>query len=117
MPNAHARLVCSAPARSRALHVDLGVLAQLEGAIEHCVNVNNDDPKPFTLRKTADDILASVQRFCLQTSRSRHQRCAAKSPEEATPLCPHERLKESDGDDGPGNHPHGDGQGGIAPQQ
>ncbi len=49
MSNAHARLVCSAPALSRALHVDLGVLAQLEGAIEHCVNVNNDDPKPFKL--------------------------------------------------------------------
>ena len=29
--------------------------------------VNNEDPKPFAWSKTADDILASIERFCLQT--------------------------------------------------
>ena len=45
---------------------------QLEDAIKHYVKVNNDDPKPFIWAKTADDILASVERFCLRTSNSRH---------------------------------------------
>src|SRR5664279_2057434 len=45
---------------------------QLEDAIKHYVKVNNADPKPFIWSKTADDILASVERFCLRTSNSRH---------------------------------------------
>jgi transposase len=45
---------------------------QLEQAIRHYIKVNNDDPKPFVWTKTADDILASVERFCLRTSNSRH---------------------------------------------
>ena len=45
---------------------------QLEQAIRHYIKVNNDDPKPFVWPKTADDILASVERFCLRTSNSRH---------------------------------------------
>jgi len=45
---------------------------QLERAIRHYIKVNNDDPKPFVWAKTADDILASVERFCLRTSNSRH---------------------------------------------
>jgi hypothetical protein len=36
------------------------------------VKVNNEHPKPFVWSKTADDILASVERFCLRTSNSRH---------------------------------------------
>jgi hypothetical protein len=44
---------------------------QLEEAIKHYVKVNNADPKPFNWSKTADDILASVERFCLRTSNSR----------------------------------------------
>jgi hypothetical protein len=36
------------------------------------VAVNIDDPKPFVWSKTADNILASVERFCLRTSNSRH---------------------------------------------
>ena len=43
---------------------------QLEQAIRHYIKVNNDDPKPFVWSKTADDILASVERFCLRTSNS-----------------------------------------------
>ena len=45
---------------------------QLEQAIRHYIKVNNNDPKPFVWSKTADDILASVERFCLRTSNSRH---------------------------------------------
>ena len=45
---------------------------QLEQAIRHYIKVNNNDPKPFVWSKTADDILASIERFCLRTSNSRH---------------------------------------------
>jgi transposase len=45
---------------------------QLEAAIKHYVKVNNLDPKPFIWAKTADDILASVELFCLRISNSRH---------------------------------------------
>lgn len=45
---------------------------QLEQAIRHYIEVNNDDPKPFIWSKTADDILASIERFCLRTSNSLH---------------------------------------------
>jgi len=45
---------------------------QLEQAIRHYIKINNNDPKPFVWAKTADDILASVERFCLRTSNSRH---------------------------------------------
>ena len=38
---------------------------QLEQAIRQYIQINNDDPKPFVWTKTADDILASVERFCL----------------------------------------------------
>jgi len=36
---------------------------QLEQAIRHYIKVNNNEPKPFVWSKTADDILASVERF------------------------------------------------------
>lgn len=45
---------------------------QLEQAIRHYIKLNNDAPKPFVWTKTADDILASIERFCLRTSNSRH---------------------------------------------
>ena len=45
---------------------------QLEQAIRHYIDVNNLDPKPFVWSKTADDILASIERFCLRTSNSLH---------------------------------------------
>jgi hypothetical protein len=41
-------------------------------AIRHYIKNNNDNPKPFVWSKSADDILASVERFCLRTSNSRH---------------------------------------------
>ncbi len=45
---------------------------QLEQAIRHYLDVHNANPKPFVWTKSADDILASIERFCLRTSNSRH---------------------------------------------
>ena len=44
----------------------------LERAILAYVAETNADPKPFVWTKTADDILASVARFCQRTSNSGH---------------------------------------------
>ena len=43
---------------------------ELEQAIRKYLQVHNADPKPFVWTKSADDILASVERFCLRTSNS-----------------------------------------------
>jgi len=45
---------------------------ELEQALHRHIELNNTDPKPFAWSKTADDILASIERFCLRTSNSRH---------------------------------------------
>ena len=45
---------------------------ELEEAIRDYLNLHNVDPKPFAWTKTADDILASIERFCLRTSNSGH---------------------------------------------
>ena len=42
----------------------------LEQAIRSYLDVNNSAPKPFSWSKTADDILASIERFCLRISQS-----------------------------------------------
>jgi transposase len=42
---------------------------ELEGAILDYVEHNNVDPKPFVWTKTADEIIASVARFCQRTLR------------------------------------------------
>ena len=44
----------------------------LEAAIHAYIDETNADPKPFIWTKSADDILASVARFCLRTSNSDH---------------------------------------------
>ena len=54
------------PPRHPSLH------APARASIKHYLELNNADPKPFVWTKTADDILASVERFCLRTSNSRH---------------------------------------------
>jgi hypothetical protein len=43
-------------------------IADLEKAIRAYIAATNTDPKPFRWTKTADDILASIQRFCLRTT-------------------------------------------------
>lgn len=43
---------------------------QLEQAIRQYLELNNANPKPFVWAKSADDILASIERFCLRISNS-----------------------------------------------
>ena len=45
---------------------------QLEQAIRQYLELNNNNPKPFVWSKSADDILASIESFCLRTYNSRH---------------------------------------------
>ena len=45
---------------------------QLEQAIRSYLTTYNADPKPFAWAKSADDILASIERFCLRISNSGH---------------------------------------------
>jgi transposase len=45
---------------------------QLEAAIRQYIAVTNARPKPFVWTKTADEILASVARFCHRISDSGH---------------------------------------------
>ncbi len=45
---------------------------ELERAIRQYMNIYNENPKPFVWTKTADEILASVARFCKRISDSGH---------------------------------------------
>ena len=45
---------------------------ELESAIRHYIDQHNELPKPFRWTKTADDILASLARFCMRTSETGH---------------------------------------------
>ncbi|MGH8772750.1 MAG: IS630 family transposase, partial [Burkholderiales bacterium] len=45
---------------------------ELETAIREYLATHNKDPKPFVWTKSADDILASLARFCMRTSNSGH---------------------------------------------
>lgn len=45
---------------------------QLEDAIRQYLDTYNENPKPFIWTKTADDILATIERFCLRISNSQH---------------------------------------------
>ena len=45
---------------------------ELVAAIEHYLAITNQSAKPFVWSKTADEILASVARFCERTSNSGH---------------------------------------------
>jgi hypothetical protein len=44
----------------------------LEAAIMAYIAVANEQPRPFVWTKTADEILASVARFCHRISNSGH---------------------------------------------
>jgi hypothetical protein len=68
--------------RARACHNRLGVrngrrtascipARALEEAIFEYIAVTNEQPRPFRWTKTADEILASVERFCRRISDSR----------------------------------------------
>jgi len=41
--------------------------AQLEADIRAFIDAHNADPKPFRWTKSADNILAAIQRFCLRS--------------------------------------------------
>ena len=43
---------------------------ELEDAINAFIATQNENPKPFRWTKSADDILAAVQRFCLRTNKT-----------------------------------------------
>lgn len=45
---------------------------ELEKAIRHYLAIHNDNPQPFVWTKTADEILASLARFCTRISDSGH---------------------------------------------
>jgi hypothetical protein len=47
-------------------------VSQLETSIKQYLLITNDQPKPFVWTKTADEILASVARFCARTSETGH---------------------------------------------
>jgi len=47
---------------------------ELEAAITAYIDAHNADPKPFRWTKTADDILASIERFCRRTLAA-HAQC------------------------------------------
>ena len=49
----------------RGVHRSVG---QLKDAIQAYIDANNAEPKPFRWTKTADDILASIERFCLRNT-------------------------------------------------
>ena len=46
--------------------------AELEAAIRLYLATHNENPKPFVWIKTADQILASIRRFCQRTSVTGH---------------------------------------------
>ena len=45
---------------------------ELETVIKEYLEVNNGSPKPFVWTKSADDILASIARFCTRIPHSGH---------------------------------------------
>ena len=45
---------------------------RLNDAIKVYIEINNEDPKPLAWTKTADEILASIARFCKRTSGAGH---------------------------------------------
>ena len=49
-------------------------VAALQTAITTFIDTHNADPKPFRWTKSADDILASIERFCLKTTLTEMQR-------------------------------------------
>src|ERR1700676_2726761 len=50
-------------------------VAELEAAITAYIKIRNAAPKPFRWTKSADDILASIERFCRRTLDT-HAKCA-----------------------------------------
>ena len=62
-----AQVPAQSPADSTFRITPLRPVAELEKAIQTYIAATNADPKPFRWTKTADNILASIQHFCLRT--------------------------------------------------
>lgn len=63
----------------RGVHRSLG---ELETAIQRYLTIVNHDPKPFRWTRSADQILASINRFCLRTlDTAEHQRAMGTTSE------------------------------------
>jgi transposase len=60
----------------RSSHLDV---AELRAAIEAYIAETNDEPKPFVWTKSADEIIASVARFCARTLDGANPRRTADS--------------------------------------
>jgi len=45
-------------------------IAELEADITAFIEAHNENPKPYRWVKSADEILASVKRFCQRTQRN-----------------------------------------------
>jgi hypothetical protein len=43
---------------------------QLEDAIRHYLDIHNANPHPFVWSKSADEILASLERFCVRVRKA-----------------------------------------------
>src|SRR5439155_13842511 len=63
---------------------------ELETTIRNYIDTHNEHPKPFIWTKTADEILASVARFCKRTLVPGHSRLGTKKP--YIPLNPRESV-------------------------
>ena len=50
----------------------MGSVCNIEAAIRNYIALHNASPKPFVWTKTADEILASVARFCHRISGTGH---------------------------------------------
>ena len=48
-------------------------VADLQADITTFIDRHNSDPKPFRWTKSADDILASIERFCLYNAPAPHR--------------------------------------------
>jgi hypothetical protein len=64
--SADGECICEGPA-DRAVGASV---RQLEADIRTCIDRHNENPKPFKWAKSADQILASVKRFCQKTQQT-----------------------------------------------
>ncbi len=56
---------------------------ELEDAILDYIDIVNSDPKPFRWTKSADDILATIKRFCLRTIETAQQQTKIRETSES----------------------------------
>jgi transposase len=52
---------------------------ELEGAIREYIEVHNEDPKPFTWTRTADQILDSIARYAQRSTANPHSRLMSRT--------------------------------------